>query len=87
MRGLRDKRVLISGGSSGIGLATAQRFLEEGSRLFLAGLDRPEVVPLFGIPPGAKRQEGRQKPYPRPLTKLFFLQTPYAAVAAVSRAS
>jgi NAD(P)-dependent dehydrogenase (short-subunit alcohol dehydrogenase family) len=44
MRGLRDKRVLISGGSSGIGLATAQRFLEEGSRVFLAGLDRGEVV-------------------------------------------
>jgi NAD(P)-dependent dehydrogenase (short-subunit alcohol dehydrogenase family) len=43
MRGLRDKRVLVSGGSSGIGLATAQRFLEEGSRVFLAGLDRREV--------------------------------------------
>src|SRR5215471_2446633 len=43
MRGLRDKRVLISGGSSGIGLATAQRFLEEGSRVFLTGLDRREV--------------------------------------------
>jgi NAD(P)-dependent dehydrogenase (short-subunit alcohol dehydrogenase family) len=44
MRGLRDKRVLISGGSSGIGLATAQRFLEEGSRVFLAGLDGGEVA-------------------------------------------
>ena len=44
MRGLRDKRVLISGGSSGIGLATAQRLLEEGSRVFLAGLDRREVA-------------------------------------------
>ena len=43
MRGLHGKRVLISGGSSGIGLATAQRFLEEGSRVFLAGLDRQEV--------------------------------------------
>ncbi len=43
MRGLQGKRVLISGGSSGIGLATAQRFLEEGSRVFLTGLDRQEV--------------------------------------------
>jgi len=43
MRGLQGKRVLISGGSSGIGLATAQRFLEEGSRVFLAGLDPREV--------------------------------------------
>ncbi len=43
MRGLRDKRVLISGGSSGIGKATAQRFLEEGARVFLSGLDPDEV--------------------------------------------
>ena len=43
MRGLPDKRVLISGGSSGIGKATAQRFLEEGARVFLCGLDPGEV--------------------------------------------
>lgn len=43
MRGLRGKRVLISGGSSGIGLATAERLLAEGSRVFLAGLDATEV--------------------------------------------
>jgi NAD(P)-dependent dehydrogenase (short-subunit alcohol dehydrogenase family) len=43
MRGLPDKRVLISGGSSGIGRATAQRFLEEGARVFLCGLDPDEV--------------------------------------------
>lgn len=43
MRGLPDKRVLISGGSSGIGQATAQRFLEEGARVFLCGLDPDEV--------------------------------------------
>ena len=43
MRGLPDKRVLISGGSSGIGQATAQRFLEEGARVFLCGLDPDQV--------------------------------------------
>lgn len=43
MRGLRDKRVLISGGSSGIGQATAQRFLEEGARVFLCGVDPDQV--------------------------------------------
>jgi NAD(P)-dependent dehydrogenase (short-subunit alcohol dehydrogenase family) len=43
MRGLADKRVLISGGSSGIGQATAQRFLEEGARVFLCGLGPDEV--------------------------------------------
>jgi NAD(P)-dependent dehydrogenase (short-subunit alcohol dehydrogenase family) len=43
MRGLRDKGVLISGGTSGIGLATARRFLDEGSRVFIGGLDTEEL--------------------------------------------
>lgn len=40
MRGLRDKRVLITGGAGGIGAAAARRFLEEGSRVVV--LDRDE---------------------------------------------
>ena len=43
MRGLRGKRVLVSGGSSGIGAAAARRFLEEGCRVFVGGLDPDEV--------------------------------------------
>ncbi|MGC2197445.1 MAG: glucose 1-dehydrogenase [Terriglobales bacterium] len=40
MRGLEGKRVLITGGASGIGAATAARFLEEGSQVVV--LDRDE---------------------------------------------
>src|SRR3990172_5811735 len=39
MRGLREKRVLITGGSGGIGRATAARFIEEGSRVVLLDND------------------------------------------------
>jgi NAD(P)-dependent dehydrogenase (short-subunit alcohol dehydrogenase family) len=42
MRGLRNKRVLITGGAGGIGAATAARFLEEGTRVVV--LDRDEAA-------------------------------------------
>jgi meso-butanediol dehydrogenase/(S,S)-butanediol dehydrogenase/diacetyl reductase len=40
VRNLEDKRVLITGGASGIGAATAERFIEEGSRVFVLDRDR-----------------------------------------------
>jgi NAD(P)-dependent dehydrogenase (short-subunit alcohol dehydrogenase family) len=41
MTGLANKRVVITGGASGIGAATAARFLDEGSRVVL--IDRDEA--------------------------------------------
>ncbi len=42
MRGLKNKRVLITGGAGAIGTATAERFLEEGSRVVV--LDRDSAA-------------------------------------------
>lgn len=41
MRGLKNKRILITGGVRGIGVATAARFLEEGAEVIV--LDRDQA--------------------------------------------
>lgn len=46
MRGLKEKGVLVTGGASGIGAATAARFLEEGARVVV--LDKPDGDPARG---------------------------------------
>jgi len=43
MRGLRDRGALVTGGTSGIGLATARRLQQEGARVFVCGIDADEL--------------------------------------------
>jgi NAD(P)-dependent dehydrogenase (short-subunit alcohol dehydrogenase family) len=43
MARLAGKVAVIPGGSSGIGLATAQRFVDEGAHVFIMGRRRSEL--------------------------------------------
>jgi 3-oxoacyl-[acyl-carrier protein] reductase len=47
MRGLKGKRVMITGAAGGIGLATAQRFYDEGATLLLCDLKPLEETGLL----------------------------------------
>lgn len=52
MRGLHDKRVLITGGAGGIGSATAARFVEEGARVLILDRDAAACARLAAALPG-----------------------------------
>ena len=51
MRGLKGKRVIVTGGASGIGQATAARFLDEGCKVCV--IDRDPEVMLAGDDAGS----------------------------------
>ena len=52
MRGLKGKRVLVTGGASGIGASTAARFLEEGSAVCVLDRDAVARQKVLGELPG-----------------------------------
>src|SRR6202521_4922847 len=52
VRGLQAKRILITGGASGIGAATAARFLEEGSVVCVLDRDAKARRKILGELPG-----------------------------------
>src|SRR6516165_2738879 len=43
MSGLKGKRALVTGGGSGIGLAVARLFLQEGARVAISGRDEAKL--------------------------------------------
>ena len=43
MSKLSGKVAVITGGSSGIGLATAKKFVEEGAYVFITGRGQPQL--------------------------------------------
>jgi NAD(P)-dependent dehydrogenase (short-subunit alcohol dehydrogenase family) len=79
VRGLEAKRVLITGGGSGIGAATASRFLDEGSVVCVLDRDAearanllrelPDLVTNLDMDaPGYRRgpkARGSRRPSPR----------------------
>lgn len=59
MRGLGQKRAIVKGGASGIGFATASRFLEESAKVVVLDRDREAGENLQTKLPGL----GRFVPY------------------------
>ena len=55
MKGLTDKRVLITGGAGGIGTTTAARFLEEGARVTIMDRDQDACQRIEGQLPALER--------------------------------
>jgi meso-butanediol dehydrogenase/(S,S)-butanediol dehydrogenase/diacetyl reductase len=52
MRGLEGKRIVVTGGTSGIGEATSRRFLDEGARVVALAIGEDEVATAAERIPG-----------------------------------
>jgi len=49
---LQDKRVVVTGGASGIGLATAQRFVKEGAKVVIFDINEKAFQEVLNSNPG-----------------------------------
>lgn len=59
--GLKNKKVVVTGGSSGIGYATAEEFLRDGARVVISGRNRERLeaaVKKLGAVSGSDRIQG-----------------------------
>ena len=58
MKGLKGKRVVVTGGTSGIGEATSRRFLDEGARVVALAVGEDEVATAAERIPGIEALRG-----------------------------
>lgn len=56
MRALQDRIALVTGAASGIGLATARRFAEEGAQVLMADLDEAGLTRALVAMPGSRHE-------------------------------
>src|SRR5256714_14444704 len=71
MKKLEGKVAVITGGSSGIGLATAQRFVAEGAYVYITGRRQSELDTAVrqigrngaGVQGGGSNLAGLERPY------------------------
>src|SRR5436309_2883835 len=92
---LAERRCLIVGGTSGLGLAAAARFLEEGARLVIAGLPDgsgeqalallPADGPVFFLPCDATRADSVNQLFREAVQRLSGLDVLYHVAGGSGR--
>ena len=79
MARMKDKIALITGGESGIGLATARLFVSEGAKVHLVGIDEAKLAGR------GRRARRRERAWPRSPTSPTRTRSNAAVAAGVDR--